>query len=171
MADLPSSFSYVTTVEGSTDSIVSEAQYLKLGSNDNYLKDGLDSEVTNRTSGDATLAINIGSVEDELNELQSFLYRVHDEKVYYNKYWRTGFITGSFGNERRVVAIWPEKRPGVNKTFIAIQVFSDISDDMAIDTYVEMNINASAWDEMFWVHNRDDLSIVCYFYKRNSISL
>ncbi len=55
MANLPSTFSYVTDVEVTQDGPLTEALYVKLGSNDNYLRDNLHAESATRISEDAAI--------------------------------------------------------------------------------------------------------------------
>lgn len=67
MANLPSTFVKVNDVELRQDTIVAESQYAKLGSNDNYLKDNLDAEITNRTNGDAANTTLYNNIKTEVN--------------------------------------------------------------------------------------------------------
>lgn len=67
MADLPSSFSKLNDVEVRQDSINSESQYAKFGSNDNYLKDTLDSNISTRTSTDSSIQSDITAIKTEVN--------------------------------------------------------------------------------------------------------
>lgn len=61
MADLPSTFAKVNDVEVTQDAPVTEALEAKFGSNDNYLKDNLDAEITNRAAGDAAITADINT--------------------------------------------------------------------------------------------------------------
>ena len=55
MANLTGSFSYVTDVEVTQDGPLTENLYVKLGTNDNFLKDALDSEIATRASEDSLI--------------------------------------------------------------------------------------------------------------------
>lgn len=173
MADLPSSFSTVGDVEGAQDSIVAESQFLKLGSNDNYLKDTLTTAIANRTSGDSTLTTNKNSLKTELNtKLVLFQKQVHTVSIDYLSFYFNTVLFGSLGLNQRVAAVWAEKRAGANTTYVAMQVFADTVDKMIIDQYILVSgLDADDWDTFYWVHEADTNSIRCRFFNNYNVAI
>lgn len=172
MADLPSSFSTVNDVEGAQDSLVAESQYIKLGSNDNYLKDGLDAEIPLRISGDATLTTNKNALKTELNELILFQKLVRSGTINYESHYTSIYVVGQIGTDRRVAHVWPEKRTSVNQTWVKVQVFYDRTDDMAIDYYEQItSLFVTQWDTFYWYHDYDSRTIKYRFYSNNTMSV
>jgi hypothetical protein len=100
MADLPSSFSKVNDVEVAQDGPVSEALFDKLGSNDNYLKDNLDAEITNRAAGDAAITADINTNVKGAGPTQTLTQlkaRVENAKNVGVIYTVTRFVDGDLG--------------------------------------------------------------------------
>jgi len=172
MADLPSSFSTVNDVEGAQDSLVAESQYIKLGSNDNYLKDGLDAEITARAAADTVLTTNKNALKTELNQLILFQKLVRSGTINYESHFTSIYTTGQIGTNRRTAVVWPEKRTGTNQTWIKVQVFYDPTDDMAIDYYQQItSLFVTQWDTFYWYHDFDSRTIKYRFYKNNTMSV
>lgn len=174
MADLPSSFSKVNDVELRFESLGSEAQFSKLGSNDNYLKDTLDTEITNRTNGDNTLQTNIDNLTSELSTKLTTVPRL----IYTGTIDYIAFQTSppasageegyDLGRVNRVAAVWAEYRAGTSQTLIALQIFKNVGfgdDRLIIDEYVEIPVGQT-WDNFHWVHNKDAKVIQYFFYKQ-----
>jgi hypothetical protein len=163
MADLPSTFTKVNDVEVGPDKPITEALLTKLGQNDNYLYDNLNTEITTRSTDDINLQSQVTAIKNQVNADLINIPRVVE----------TGTIDLSpddIGVAQRVAAIWFEKRNGADKTFIAIQVFNDDGDDMLIDEYHEIvGRSPSTWDFGVWYHDKNNLDIIWTLYKNVSV--
>ncbi len=174
MADLPSSFSTVNDVEGAQDSLVAESQYIKLGSNDNYLKDGLDAEIATRTSADSALTTEKNTIKTELNQLILFPKRVHIGSIYYPPLFipTSTVLFSNIGSNQRLCVVWAEKRTGTNQTWIKIQLFLDGNDRMGIDHAFQVSgLFTTQWDTFHWYNDLDTSTIHYRFYNNNTMSI
>lgn len=142
MADLPSTFTKVNDVEVAPDAPVTEALFTKLGQNDNYLYDAINTEITNRTNADAVIQSDLNDVKTEVNKLILIPVQV-----------ATGTTSTSPhdpGASRRVHAVWFEKRNSDGNSYIKIQLFNENGDDMIIDLYVDLGVAPNSWDYGVW---------------------
>lgn len=165
MADLPSTFGKLNDVEIGADKPVTESLFVKLGQNDNYLYDNLQTEITTRSTDDTNLQSQITAIKNEVNA----------ELVDIPKFVTSGTVDLSpndVGSAQKVTAIWFEKRAGTNQSFLAVQVFNDDGDDMFIDAYYELSgVGVSTWDFGVWIHDKDNLDIQWKLYKNVSVAV
>ena len=162
MADLVSAFTKVNDVEGRQDSIGSEAQYTRFGSNDNYLKDNLDAEIALRVSGDSTIATSINNLETEINA------KVVNILLFVGQ-WTTSVAYNAAIN-RTVSAVFAVKDTTLNQTSVRIQIFDDVNDVMAVDVTQLTPFATSAWDVHIWNLDANN-KIHSVFFKYKTISL
>lgn len=151
MADLASTFTKVNDVEVAPDAPVTESLFTKLGQNDNYLKDNLDAEITNRTNADNLIQADVDLIKTYVNTLIRVPLRV-----------ATGTSSTSPhdpGASQRVHSVWFEKRTGANESYLKVQLFNDDGDDMILDFYVNLGVAPNTWDYGIWVQERDTATI------------
>lgn len=180
MADLPSSFSYVNDVENAEGSLVAESKFLKLGSNDNFIKDTIDQEITDRTAADVVLANQVTDITNEINS-NVILAKVQVRQGAFS-------VAGTFlqppvtnivpetnfnpGAAFRVFQVWAEKRNGGNLTYIKIQLFIDDGDYTRADFYVLVSgLGHNDWDTFHWYHDYDAKQINFRFYNNLTLSI
>jgi len=180
VADLPSSFSYVNDVENAEGSLVAESKFLKLGANDNFIKDTIDQEIVDRAAADVVLANQVTAIAAEINsnvilaKLQVKLDSFSVASTFYqppvtNIVPETNFNPGA---AFRVFAVWAEKTNGGNSTRIKVQLFIDDGDYTRADVYVAVtSLGHSDWDSFHWYHDYDNKRIIYRFYKNITISI
>lgn len=163
MADLPSSFSKVNTVEMRQDTLNSELQYLKLGSNDNYLKDNLDAESAARAASRSAIQGDIDALKTEVNA------------KYVNGLILVGsqdFFSGALMiPARRVVSNFAFKRAAPDQTRVYFTVFNEQNDTILVQSNILINgLLPSAWDVHMWhVINQNQVRNLFYAYRTVSI--
>lgn len=163
MANLPSTFAKMNDVEIAPDAPVTEALHKKLGQNDNYLYDALNTEITNRTNADSALQTQINTIKNEIN---TKLVRV-PVRAFAGTY-NPGT---NIGADQLVSAIWFEKRLADNKSFLAVQVFNDDGDDMLLDLYHELPHSPTAWDYGAWYFDQDSDTVYWSLYNDLILSI
>lgn len=141
MANLPSTFSYVTDVEVTQDADVTENLNIKLGSNDNYLKDNLDAEIATRASADSTMATQITVAQGLLNILDGV-----------PKLQSTDVVAGApeLTTTNRSVSIWFWKDTANDKTILVVRRTNLSSDAPDYQSNFDLGVSPSLWTSANW---------------------
>lgn len=138
MADLPSTFNKINDIEVDQDAPVTENILTRLGQNDNYLKDALDSEISSRVASDSSLNSQISTIEVQVNQIVNTPVLLAQGSVTIGvpansfQYVSQFFLYKAYG--------------GTPTTRLRIQIFDDDGDDMAWDADHDLSIDPDTWD-------------------------
>jgi len=142
MADLPSTFSYVTDTEVTADADVTENLFIKLGQNDNYLKDNIDSEVATRIAADASITSTISVAQGLLNVIDSV-------PKYYTS--ATEPIGVELLTANRTVSVFFVRDTANDKTFLQVRVQNATGGGSPVwVTSADLGVSPTLWTRANW---------------------